>query len=111
MSTWLVNDDLWKSKNLYKNVETLLLIFQTAALFEVFHAIVGLVRSNPVLVFLQVLSRLMVVWLILYVFDNSRNSIGVLTVCLAWSFAEIVRYIYYALNIVDMIPYFVTWCR
>ena len=45
------------AKNLYKNVEFFLQIFQTAALLEVLHAAVGLVRSNAVLVFLQVLSR------------------------------------------------------
>ena len=57
MLTWKTNDDLLRAKNLYKNVEFFLQIFQTAALLEVLHAAVGLVRSNAVLVFLQVLSR------------------------------------------------------
>ena len=99
------------SRNLYSNVETYLLIFQTAALLEVLHAAVGLVRSNPVLVFLQVLSRLLVVWLIAYPFTASRNCVGILVVCIAWPLAEIVRYIYYALNILNKMPYFIAWCR
>lgn len=69
MLTWKNNDDLMKSKNLYKNVEFFLQIFQTAALLEVVHASIGLVSSNPLLVFLQVLSRIMVVWLIMFVFE------------------------------------------
>jgi very-long-chain (3R)-3-hydroxyacyl-CoA dehydratase len=111
MLTWKSNYDLLKSKNLYHNVEFFLLIFQTAAVLEVVHAAVGLVRSNPVLVLLQVLSRLIVVWLIMYVFETSRNCIGVLICCLAWSFAEITRYLYYALNILDKTAYVFTWCR
>ena len=109
--TWKTNADVMVSRNLYANVETYLLIFQTAALLEVFHAAVGLVRSNPVLVFLQVLSRLLVVWAVAYPFTASRNSIGLLVVCIAWPLAEIVRYVYYALNILNKMPYFVVWCR
>lgn len=137
MLTWKTKDDLMKSKNLYKNVEFFLQIFQTAALLEVLHAAIGLVRSNPVLVFLQVLSRILVVWLVMFVFEpvniilktfrfsflilktwndtffvfKSRASVGVFICCAAWSFAEIVRYLYYALNILERIPYFLTWCR
>jgi very-long-chain (3R)-3-hydroxyacyl-CoA dehydratase len=99
------------SRNLYFNVQTYLLVFQTAALLEVLHAAVGLVRSNPVLVFLQVLSRLLVVWAVLYPFPAARTSVGLITVCLAWPFAEIVRYIYYAVNILNVMPHFIAWCR
>ena len=65
MLTWKTNNDLNTAKNLYKNVEFFLLIFQSAALLEVVHAAIGLVRSNALLVFLQVLSRIIVVWLIM----------------------------------------------
>jgi very-long-chain (3R)-3-hydroxyacyl-CoA dehydratase len=99
------------SRNLYANVETYLLIFQTAALLEVLHAATGLVRSNAVLVFLQVLSRLLVVWAVAYPFPASRNCVGILVVCIAWPLAEIVRYIYYAMNILNVMPYCVAWCR
>lgn len=43
MLTWKTNDDLMKAKNLYKNVEFFLQIFQTLALLEVVHAAIGLV--------------------------------------------------------------------
>ncbi|CAF0759490.1 unnamed protein product [Brachionus calyciflorus] len=109
--TWKTQNDVLTSKNLYKNNEFLLQIFQTAALLEVVHAAIGIVRSNPVLVFVQVLSRITVVWFVAYPFESPRSSVGILVVCTAWSFAEIIRYVYYALNIIGKIPYFITWCR
>ena len=68
INTWRSHDDLWSAKGIYLNVEFFLHIFQTAALLEVVHAAVGLVRSNPVLTFLQVLSRILVVWLVMFNF-------------------------------------------
>ena len=56
------------AKNLYNNVEFLLQVFQTLALLEVVHAAIGLVKSNPMLVLFQVLSRLLVVWAVTYLF-------------------------------------------
>lgn len=111
MLTWKKNDDVMKSKNIYLNVEFFLQIFQTAALLEVVHAATGLVRSNPVLVFLQVLSRILVVWLVMFTFEPSRNSIGTLICCIAWPIAEVTRYMYYALNILDRNSGVLTWCR
>lgn len=109
--TWKTNADLTVARNLYKNLDTVLLIVQTAALLEVVHAAVGLVKSNPFLVFLQVLSRITVVWLVVYPFEASRSSIGLVVCCTAWPIAEIVRYVYYALNILNVMPFFVAWCR
>lgn len=67
---WKNQSDVLNSKNLYKNNEFLLQIFQTAALLEVVHAAIGIVRSNPFLVFVQVLSRLAVVWLVAFPFQD-----------------------------------------
>lgn len=53
----------------------------------------------------------MVVWGILIPLENSRNSPGVLLLLVAWCIAECTRYIYYALNIYKMVPYFITWLR
>jgi len=111
MRQWKSSKDIFTANGLYSNVEFLLQVFQTAAIMEVVHAAIGLVKSNPVLVFLQVLSRLVVVWLITWNFKEAQNSIGLLICCLCWSLAEIVRYLYYALNILNKVPYFITWCR
>lgn len=66
--TWKSNEDILSAKNLYNNVEFLLQVFQTLALLEVVHAAIGLVKSNPMLVLFQVLSRLLVVWAVTYLF-------------------------------------------
>ena len=66
--TWKSNQDILSAKNLYNNVEFLLQVFQTLALLEVVHAAIGLVKSNPMLVLFQVLSRLLVVWAVTYLF-------------------------------------------
>ena len=63
------SDDLLKSKNLYNNVSYWLRLFQSLALLEVLHAALKLVRSNPFLNFIQILSRLLVVWVIMGLFE------------------------------------------
>lgn len=110
-TTWQSTDEMLAAKNLYRDTELFLQIFQTAALLEVVHAAIGLVRSNAMLVLFQVLSRLLVVWLVTFAFEPARHNIGVFIVCIAWPIAEIVRYIYYALNILGSMPHFITWCR
>lgn len=105
------SDDLLRSRDLYKNVGFWLKLFQSLAVLEVLHAALKLVRSNPLLTGLQVLSRVAVVWAIIHVFDASKQCAGVFIVCLAWSITEVVRYSYYAFNILGFVPYFLTWCR
>jgi very-long-chain (3R)-3-hydroxyacyl-CoA dehydratase len=109
--SWRNQSEILTSKDLYSNQELLLQIFQTAALLEVVHAMVGLVRSNAMLVLFQVLSRLCVVWAVLFAYDPARHNVGVFVVCCAWPVAEIIRYVYYALNLLNVMPYIVTWCR
>ncbi|CAF4721226.1 unnamed protein product, partial [Rotaria sp. Silwood2] len=54
--------DLWKCRGLWKSIEAPLKICQTAAFLEVIHAMLGLVRSNPMIVFIQIISRVFLVW-------------------------------------------------
>ena len=104
-------NDLLKSKGLFNNVNYWLTVFLTTAFLEVFHAAFKLVRSNPVLNFVQIFTRLLVVVVMMGYFEPSKNSIGVLIVCLAWSITEVIRYLYYALNILGFVPYILTWLR
>ena len=60
---------------------------------------------------MQIASRLIVVWGILRPVPESQDSIGLPLLMTAWSIAEATRYIYYALNIYDLVPNFITWCR
>ncbi|RWS17267.1 ptpla domain protein-like protein [Dinothrombium tinctorium] len=98
-------------RQLWKQVELPLTIFQTLQLIEVLHCIIRLVPSSPFTTFIQIASRLIVVWGILKPVAETQTSIGVPLIVGSWSVAEITRYLYYALNLINCIPYFLTWCR
>jgi len=99
------------NEQLYNSVELPLQIFQTAAVLEVVHAVVGLVRSPVGTTAVQVWSRVTLVWLVLFKVVSSRSSIGVPLMLLAWSITEVIRYSFYALGLFNMTPYIITWMR
>jgi len=99
------------NEQLYNSVELPLQIFQTAAVLEVVHAVIGLVRSPVGTTAVQVWSRVTLVWLVLFKVVTSRSSIGVPLMLLAWSITEVIRYSFYALGLFNATPYFITWMR
>lgn len=101
----------WTGTETWNAVSTCLTIFQTLQFIEVFHCVVGLVPSNAIQTAMQIFSRLVVVWGILRPVVETRDSTGFPLLMTAWSLAEATRYIYYALNLYDMVPHFITWCR
>ncbi|KAK2582257.1 hypothetical protein KPH14_004603 [Odynerus spinipes] len=89
-----------------------LFLFQTAAVVEVVHIMVGLVRSNVFITFVQVLSRVAVCGILLTIPSSLIvSSIAFPLTILAWSITEIIRYSYYFTNLVGYTPYFLTWLR
>lgn len=97
--------------DVYPEVQISVSIFQTLQLLEVVHCIIQLVPSNAVQTFIQILSRLIVVWGVLLPVPEARNAFGVPMLLVAWSLAEMTRYLYYALNIYNLVPYVLTWLR
>ena len=81
---WKNQNDALGAKDLYKNQEFLLQVFQTAALLEVLHAAVGLVRSNAMLVLFQVLSRLLVVWIVMFMFEPVCSALFYCLIDIFW---------------------------
>lgn len=98
-------------RSLYNLVELPLQIFQTAALLEIFHAAIGLVKSNPVITGLQVFSRVFVVWPILFSVPATRSVYGFVMLLTAWTITEIIRYAFYVFNIIKMEVSILTWLR
>ncbi|XP_033331479.2 3-hydroxyacyl-CoA dehydratase 1 [Megalopta genalis] len=97
---------------LWQNLKWPVIIFQHAAILEVVHAIVGLVKSNPSLTAFQVASRVLVVDAVLLAIPYSAASTTGLTLALlAWTITEIIRYLYYFMNLNNFVPYFLTWLR
>jgi len=103
--------DFWDCYGLWVAIEVPLKICQTAAFLEVIHAMFGLVRSNPVIVFVQIISRVFLVWGVANYIPHAQLSIGILLAVTAWSITEIIRYAYYALNLFQASPQWLTWCR
>lgn len=86
-------------------------VFQTMAVLEVVHTAAGLVRSNTVITGLQVASRLFVLWSVLDYSTMARVSYGFPLTLTCWTIAEIVRYAFYAMNLIGMDMYPVVWAR
>ena len=100
-----------KHADLYTKVELVLKVFQTAAVLEIAHAALGLVRSSPVLTGFQVFSRVFVTWAVVHVCRAAQLSPGFPMLLFAWSVTEIIRYGFYALNIAGIPAYGVTYLR
>lgn len=98
-------------ENLWSYVKWTVIIFQNAAVFEILNAACGFVKSNVVITTFQVLSRVMVVVGVVMATPEGKVSPGLPLALLAWSVTEIIRYGYYALNIVNAVPHFVVFLR
>jgi very-long-chain (3R)-3-hydroxyacyl-CoA dehydratase len=100
------------TKSLYEYLRGPLIIFQTAAILEVVHALTGLVRSPLMTTIMQVASRLVLVWGIVNVVPTAQNHPLLASMVGAWGVTEVIRYSYYALNIaLGEAPYIVLWLR
>ena len=109
----------------YGVVEWPLLYAQTAAVMEVLHAMVGIARSPVLVTAMQVSSRLMVVWGVLYIAPPSRTAalplfqtpggtdigLGVPSLMFAWGVTEVIRYSFYFFKLLGSVPYVITWMR
>ncbi|DBB16231.1 TPA: hypothetical protein ACH3X3_014555 [Trebouxia sp. C0006] len=114
--------DLWQ---VWKAIETPLKLTQTAALLEVAHSVLGVVRAPVMTTVLQVTSRVWVVWGIMVAAPAQIASTGVtivplgkdsielnlMSLLLAWSITEIVRYSFFAFKELGMSPYPLLWLR
>ncbi|XP_075235707.1 3-hydroxyacyl-CoA dehydratase 1 isoform X2 [Lycorma delicatula] len=96
---------------IWEVVKPTVVVFQNAAVFEIFNVAAGLVKSNLMLTTFQVFSRVMVVCGVLLATPTAPVSFGMPLLLFAWSITEIIRYGYYALNIINLVPYVLVWCR
>ncbi|GFO44583.1 very-long-chain (3r)-3-hydroxyacyl-coa dehydratase [Plakobranchus ocellatus] len=97
---------------LYKQVEDILLICQTAAVLEILHSMVGLVRSNWLLTAFQVYSRVFLLWGVIWSVPAASEGVPVVMWFTAWTITEIVRYSFYFFSLLPgEVPYFLVWFR
>ncbi|CAG8505773.1 545_t:CDS:2 [Paraglomus occultum] len=95
----------------HNDVRDVLTYVQTGAILEVIHVVLGLVKTPLTTTVIQVTSRLYLVWGILAPFPEVRSHWALTTMTIAWSVTEIVRYLYYGLNIAKIQPTWLLWCR
>ncbi|KAF8308368.1 PTPLA-domain-containing protein [Clavulina sp. PMI_390] len=100
-----------RAKTLYSHVGNEVAFVQTFAVFEVFHVILRLVQTSFGTTLMQVSSRIWLVWGIVERFPETKQSPLYATMVTAWCFAEIIRYKTYALTLMGMQPYALTWLR
>ncbi|KAI9306738.1 tyrosine phosphatase-like protein [Cunninghamella echinulata] len=86
-------------------------VVQTAAIFEIVHSLIGWVRAPFVTTLMQVLSRLLLVWVVNELFPQIHTHWSYTTMITAWSIAELVRYSFYAFNLKGSVPSFISWAR
>ncbi|XP_072936048.1 very-long-chain (3R)-3-hydroxyacyl-CoA dehydratase hpo-8 [Epargyreus clarus] len=88
----------------WDEIKWTVIIFQNAAVLEVVNAAIGLVPSGAFTVLMQVYSRVYLVCGALLATHAATVSPGLPICILAWSITEIVRYGYYALNLMNAVP-------
>ncbi|KXH69551.1 protein tyrosine phosphatase-like protein [Colletotrichum salicis] len=71
----------------------------------------GVVRAPVFTTVMQVLSRFILVWGVVYPFPYLARSPWYSSMLLAWSVTEVIRYSYFALTLSGFQPKFLTWLR
>lgn len=79
-------------------------------MMEVVHAMLGMVRAPVFTTFIQILSRVALVGVV-DAFPSLHASTHIYTFAFAWSFTEVVRYAWYAINLLGKPPKAHTWLR
>lgn len=108
---FLAGPEFRAKTTLWDYTKLAVIVFQNAAAVEIINAALGLVKSNPVITTFQVLSRMMVVIGVVMATPTAKVSPGLPIALFAWAVTEIIRYGYYALNIVKLVPHLVIWLR
>ncbi|XP_024932631.1 very-long-chain (3R)-3-hydroxyacyl-CoA dehydratase PASTICCINO 2 isoform X4 [Ziziphus jujuba] len=99
--------------HVYKSVEKPLQLAQSAAVLEILHSLVGLVRSPITATLPQILGRLYITWGILWSFPGqTQTHILVSTLVFSWSITEVVRYSFFGTKeALGFAPSWLLWLR
>ncbi|KAI5004747.1 hypothetical protein ZWY2020_031990 [Hordeum vulgare] len=99
-------------EGVYAAVERPLQLAQTAAVMEILHGLVGLVRSPVTATLPQIGSRLFLTWGILWSFPETQSHILVSSLVISWSITEIIRYSFFGLKeTLGFAPSWLLWLR
>ncbi|PRP81633.1 hypothetical protein PROFUN_01140 [Planoprotostelium fungivorum] len=99
-----------RTDNLYPSIAEPLNIFQGAAILEVFHSLFGLVSSPILTTAIQIASRVLLI-AVAHAAPQVQSSVFITIMATSWSITEIVRYLFYVLNLYKAVPRFLLWLR
>ncbi|GMI99431.1 PEPINO, PASTICCINO 2 [Hibiscus trionum] len=85
-------------EHVYNAVEKPLLLAQSAAVLEILHGLIGLVRSPVSSTLPQIGSRLYLTWGILWSFPEIRSHVLVTWLVISWAITEIIRYSFFGMK-------------
>ena len=99
--------------DLFNMSSTTLIAVQSLAVIEIINAATGIVRAPLFTTIVQVLSRLLIVYGIMFLLPNSPANFHwvYISLCLSWSITEITRYTYYAQHLQGEVWEWLTWLR
>lgn len=99
--------------DLFNMSSTTLIAVQSLAVVEIINAATGIVRAPLFTTIVQVLSRLLIVYGIMFLLPNSPANFHwvYISLCLSWSITEITRYTYYAQHLQGEVWEWLTWLR
>ncbi|KAF9051067.1 PTPLA-domain-containing protein [Hymenopellis radicata] len=95
----------------YLRIGTITAFVQTCAILEVAHVMLGWVRSPLVTTAMQVTSRLYAIWGVTEQFPEVCSNPLYTTMVFAWSVTEVIRYSFYAANLLGHEPYPLLYLR
>ncbi|KAK3009061.1 hypothetical protein RJ639_014381, partial [Escallonia herrerae] len=99
-------------EHVYDAVKKPLLLAQSAAVLEILHGLVGLVRSPITATLPQIASRLYVTWGILWSFPAVQTHLLVSSLVISWCITEIIRYSFFGTKeAVGSAPSWLLWLR
>ena len=96
---------------LWDEIELPLKIFQSLAILEIAHALIGLVRSPVSSTLMQVSSRLFCLWAIAHVSPVAQQHWGFTMMVTSWACVEVPRYGFYIANLLGPVPSILFWLR
>ena len=99
------------SEDLYHEIKDVLRILLLIPYLEVFHAIFGLVKTNPLPTIVQVTMRAFVFIAICEHYPVVPSSIQFASMVIVWNMSEVIRYSYYATNLMGTPIDVLTWLR
>ncbi|KAJ6420244.1 hypothetical protein OIU84_030204 [Salix udensis] len=99
-------------EHVYNAVEKPLQLAQTAAVLEILHGLVGLVRSPITATLPQIGSRLYLTWVILYSVPEIQSHFLVTSLVISWSITESIRYSFFGMKeVLGFAPSWLMWLR